>query len=110
MFEYRNIFYVNEELNEHKFRLRLRAGGKFTINSNKMTVGTIYILFRGEYFIDIGSSVTEKFANKHRIMTGLGYISNSAIRTEVVYYLQGSRNTYEDKFTDIFQFLVRHYF
>lgn len=113
MFEYRNIFYDNEELNEHKFRMRLRAGGKFTINSKKMAVGTLYIPFRGEYFVDLGSSVTEKFADRHRIMIGLGYIFNSAIRTEVVYYLQGSRNTYEDKFTEtdnIFQFLVRHYF
>jgi hypothetical protein len=30
MLEQRNILYEDEELNEHKFRLRLRAGGKFT--------------------------------------------------------------------------------
>jgi hypothetical protein len=78
-----------------------------------MAVETFYLTFRGEYFIDINGSATEKFAKKHRIIIGLGYIFSSAIRGEFNYYLQGSRNTYEERFTatdNIFQLVVRHYF
>ena len=113
MLEYRNILYEDDELDEHKFRMRLRTGTKFTINSQSMSVGTVYIPLRIEFFVDISGSATERFANKSRLQVGIGYIFSSAFRSELVYYLNGSRNTYEDKFTEtdqIFQLLFRHYF
>jgi hypothetical protein len=111
--ESRNLFYEDEELNQQTFRMRLRAGTKITLNKDKMTSGTLFFHFRGDYFIDIGKSVTEKFASKHRIMFGLGYIFNSAVRAELYYYINSSRNTYEDEFNrtdDIYSLIVRHYF
>ena len=113
LIENRNIYYEDEEPNQHTFRLRLRAGGKITLNTEKMTVGTVFINFRGEYFTDIGKGVTERFASKHRVMLGLGYIFTYAFRAEFYYYIHQSRNTYEDEFNttdNIFSFLVRHYF
>ena len=44
---------------------------------------------------------------------GAGYVFSSTVRTELVYYLNGSRNTYEDTFTEtdqIFSLLLRHNF
>lgn len=113
MLDSRNIFYEDDSLNQQTFRLRLRAGTRITINTKTLTTGTLFFHFRGEYFIEIGKSVTERFASIHRIMFGLGYIFNSAIRAEVYYYIHKSKNTYEDEFNktdDIYSIILRHYF
>jgi len=111
LFEYRQIFYDGDTPNEQKMRFRTRLGGRITINNKTMSVRTFYVPFRVEMFFDLNGSATERFASKSRIMLGLGYIFNNALRAEFVYYVNSSRNTYEDKFdaTDnIFSFILRH--
>ena len=111
--ESRNILYKDEELNQHKFRLRLRAGTRFLINNTDMSVGTFYVPFRIEIFVDLGESATEKYAHRSRLMAGLGYVFSSAFRAEINYYINGSRNTLKENFTQtdqIFQLAFKHYF
>jgi hypothetical protein len=111
LFEFREIIYEGDTPSEQKMRIRTRLGGRITINNKTMSVKTFYVPFRVEMFFDLNGSATERFASKSRLMLGLGYIFSSAFRAEFVYYVNSSRNTYEDKFNatdNIFSLVVRH--
>jgi hypothetical protein len=71
-----------------------------------------YSILDAEAFVVMDKDAEERFANRLRIRTGVGYRINYGLRLEFVYTLQRSRNALEDDFqtTDnIFRFRIKQY-
>jgi hypothetical protein len=83
------------------------------INKETMITGTFFIPFFFEGFINFNGEAFERFASRNRTVIGLGYIFNPHWRSEVVHYVQRSRNSIKDSYTKtdiIFQLKVNYYF
>lgn len=113
-FEQRN--FQNQETGEWSESNRSRLRAEFLIPFNKPTMFSgdhlWYGLLDGEAFWVMNQDVEERFANRLRIRTGIGYRISYSFRVEFVYTLQKSRNTLEDSFstTDhIFRVRVKHF-
>ncbi len=113
-FEQRNL--QDKETNEwyHSTRTRIRAETIIPINKPSMYGGDklLYSIIDAEAFVVMDQDVNERFANRLRFRTGIGYRINYGLRLEFVYTLQRSRNVLEDDFltTDnIFRFRVKQY-
>jgi Protein of unknown function (DUF2490) len=98
--ESRNIFYSGAGSgSESTVRFRNRLEFLVPLNKRKMTDdGARYLLADWEWFIPL-DDVEERFANKQRIRTGLGYRRSFAWRFEALYMWTRSRNTIEEGFT-----------
>ena len=110
--EQRFLGYPEDGTTDRKKRIRARIGGRFLLNNDNLTDGTFYLPFYFEYFFNFEGDAYERFASRNRIVAGLGYAFNSRWRTELMYYGQRSRHSYEDNFekTDvIFQLNVKYY-
>ena len=71
-----------------------------------------YAIVDGESFIVLDQDVKERFANRFRLRTGIGYRVNYSFRLEFVYTLQQSKNTIGDDFNtsdNIFRFRIKQY-
>lgn len=69
------------------------------LNKEKLTEdGARYLLADWEWYLPL-DDVEERFANKQRIRTGIGYRRSFAWRFEVLYIWTRSRNTIEEGFT-----------
>jgi hypothetical protein len=69
------------------------------LNKEKLTdEGARYLLADWEWFLPIDDA-EERFANKQRIRTGLGYRRSFAWRFEALYMWTRSRNTIDEGFT-----------
>jgi hypothetical protein len=95
-------------------RTRLRAETFIPLNKPTMFAGDKlwYTLLDAEAFLVMDQDVEERFANRIRIRTGIGYRINYGLRLEFVYTLQKSRNTLEGNFdtTDnIFRFRIKQF-
>jgi hypothetical protein len=113
-FENRNI--QNKETDEwgSSNRLRFRAESLIPLNKPTMFSGDKlwYSILDAEAFVVMDKDAEERFANRLRIRTGVGYRINYGLRLEFVYTLQRSRNALEDDFqtTDnIFRFRIKQY-
>lgn len=97
--ESRNFFYSGaKEGSDSSWRLRNRLEFLAPLNTAKLTEdGARYVLADWEWFVPIQSQ-EERFANKQRIRTGLGYRRNFHWRFEALYIWTRSRNTIEDDF------------
>jgi len=106
------FFRYTDETTDQKTRLRLRFGGRFTLNNDFMRVRTWYIPFRLEFFFNLGGEAKEVSADQNRLTVGIGYIFNSGTRAEFALTAQNSENTISfSSSTDlIFQFTFRQYF
>jgi hypothetical protein len=113
-FENRNI--QNRETDEWRSsnRLRFRAESVIPLNKPTMFAGDKlwYSILDAEAFVVMDQDAQERFANRLRIRTGIGYRINYGLRLEFVYTFQQSRDTLEDDFetTDnIFRFRIKQY-
>ena len=79
-----------------RFRNRL----EFLVPLNRQRLqenGAAYLLADWEWFVPLNEP-EERFANRQRIRTGLGYRRTAAWRYEVLYMWTRSRDTIEDGF------------
>ena len=84
---------------DQSVRFRNRLEFLLPLNTEKLTDdGARYLLADWEWYVPL-SDVEERFANKQRIRTGLGYRRNFHWRFEALYIWTRSRNTIEDGFT-----------
>ena len=112
--EQRNMLEDGVESWEHSTRSRLRAETLTPLNKKTMFEGDklLYLIFDAETFIVLDQDVEERFANRFRLRSGLGYRINYNFRVEFVYTLQESKNTIEGDFytsDHIFRFRLKHY-
>lgn len=97
--ESRNFFYGGEGSGSSStVRFRNRLELLLPLNKEKLTDdGAHYLLADWEWFVPLDDP-GERFANRQRIRTGLGYRRNFAWRFEFLYIWTRSRNTLEDDF------------
>jgi hypothetical protein len=98
----------------HSTRSRWRAETVIPLNKPTMFAGDKlwYAVVDTEAFIIKDQDVQERFANRLRIRAGLGYRFSYALRIELMYTLQRSKNTLDgDFFTsdNIFRFRIKQY-
>ncbi|MGC3944698.1 MAG: DUF2490 domain-containing protein [Chryseolinea sp.] len=113
-FEQRNMLERETDVWEHSTRTRLRAETITPINKKSMQAGDHlwYAIVDGEFFFVMDQDVQERFANRFRLRTGIGYRLSYSVRFELMYTLQSSRNTLEDGYetTDnIIRFRLKHF-
>ena len=110
--EERFLGYPEVDTTAFKTRLRPRIGGKFLIKHTKMIPKTFFMSWYFEGFINLNGEAYEQFALQNRTSVGLGYKFNEKWTTELVHYIQRSRNTIEDSFTRtdlIIQIQIKYY-
>ena len=97
--ESRNLVYSGAGSgSDSSVRFRNRLEFLVPLNRQKLTEdGAAYLLADWEWFVPLNEP-EERFANRQRIRTGLGYRRSSAWRYEVLYMWTRSRNTLEDGF------------
>jgi hypothetical protein len=97
--ESRNLFYSGAGSgSDSSWRFRNRLEFLLPLNKPKLTDdGAAYTLADWEWFVPLDEP-EERFANRQRIRTGLGYRRSAAWRYEVLYMWTRSRNTLEDGF------------
>lgn len=113
-FEQRNQLQKETDQWSHSTRTRLRAETLTPINKPTMFSGDklLYLILDAEAFIIHDKDIEERFANRFRFRSGLGYRVNYGLRVEFVYTLQESKNTIEDDFNttdNIFRFRIKQY-
>lgn len=113
-FEQRNL--KNQETDEwsHRTRSRFRAESVIPINKPTMFSGDklLYAVIDLESFVVMDSDVQERFANRMRLRTGIGYRVSYGLRLELMYTLQKSKNTIDGDFDtsdNIFRFRIKQY-
>jgi hypothetical protein len=111
--EWRNLDNSGGQPDESSVRFRNRLELLIPLNRPRLTDdGVRYVLADWEWFIPM-RNVEERFANRQRIRTGLGYRSNFHWRVEVIYAWTRSRETIEDDFAtsdNIFNIRVKRVF
>jgi hypothetical protein len=97
--ESRNIFYSGAGSGqESTVRFRNRLEFLIALNKEKLTEdGARYLMADWEWFVPLDDP-TERFANRQRIRTGLGYRRNVKWRFEALYIWSRSRDTTEEGF------------
>jgi hypothetical protein len=98
--ESRNLIYSGAGSgSDSSWRFRNRLEFLLPINKPRLTEdGAAYTLADWEWFVPLNEP-KERFANRQRIRTGLGYRRSAAWRYEVLYMWTRSRNTLEDGFS-----------
>lgn len=96
--EARNLFYSDDRAHDSVVRFRNRLELQIPLNRNRMTEdGARYALADWEWFIPLGDP-QERFANRQRIRTGIGYRRNLHWRFEALYIWTRSRDTTDQDF------------
>ncbi|MBL7845696.1 MAG: DUF2490 domain-containing protein [Cyclobacteriaceae bacterium] len=113
-FEQRNQKDQETDVWSQSTRSRFRAETVIPLNKSTMYAGDKlwYSVVDVEAFVVMDKDVDERFANRLRIRTGLGYRFSYGLRLEVMYTLQRSKNTLDgDFFTsdNIFRFRIKQY-
>ena len=112
--ESRNFFYSGEGTGSSStVRFRNRVEFLAPLNKQKMTEdGARYVLADWEWFIPVDDP-DERFANRQRIRTGLGYRHSFAWRYEFLYMWTRSRDTIDEGFStteNIIDVRIKHLF
>ncbi len=111
--EWRNLFYNDDRSTSSTVRFRNRLELQVPLNKDRLTDnGARYLTADWEWFIPL-EDVAERYANKQRIRTGIGYRRNFHWRFEALYIWNRSRNTVDDGFTtsdNIIDFRVKRVF
>ena len=93
-FEYRNFWYSDGSPSQHSWRFRARIELKVGINHADYSLDkSLYGIFDAEAFVPLGEGVSERFASKTRMRSGLGYRLRRATRFEILYIRDWHRNT-----------------
>lgn len=114
LFRYEQRNFKNLETNEwtHVWRPRIRAESLIPINQSSYFKDKLwYGILDAEWFLTT-DDVQERFANRFRLRTGIGYRLSYTWRFDFIYMLQESRNEVEDGFAtsdNIFRFRVKHF-
>jgi hypothetical protein len=112
-FEQRNLKDVETNEWTHSTRSRLRFEMLAPINRDNLSADKLwYALADAEVFIVMDQDVHERYANRYRLRSGIGYRPNYSWRFEFVYTLQKSKNTLDGDFytsDNLFRFRIRHY-
>lgn len=97
--EQRNLFYDgSDEETSSTVRFRNRVEMLLPVNRPLLTDdGAIYASADWEAFVPLGDP-EERFANRHRIRTGIGWRRSAAWRGEALYVWTRSRNSFQDDF------------
>lgn len=112
-FEQRNL--QDQETNEwdHSTRTRIRAEGQIPLNQKSMFENKLwYALVDAEVFLVLDKDVNERFANRFRFRSGIGYRFSYGTRLEFMYTLQQSKNTIDDDYStvdNIFRIRLKHF-
>ena len=97
--EWRNLYYSTDKPQSSTVRLRNRLELSYSITRPRITDdGATYLLTDVEWFWPL-DDVDERYANKQRVRSGLGYRRNVAWRFEALYIWNRSRNTIYEGFT-----------
>jgi hypothetical protein len=97
--EQRNLFYDgSDEESSSTVRFRNRLEMLLPLNRPKLTDdGAVYASADWEAFVPLGDP-DERFANRHRIRTGVGWRRSAEWRGELLYVWTRSRNSFQDDF------------
>jgi hypothetical protein len=96
--EARNLFYTNTDETDTAVRFRNRLELQIPMNRPRVTDdGARYLLADWEWFAPLDDP-EERFANRQRVRTGMGYRRNLKWRYEVLYIWGRSRDTTEEDF------------
>jgi len=97
-YEYRSLWYFQEQQSEHQGRLRFRLESKFAINQNSLDKDkTFYIFADMEAYANIGKGITEAFSSKLRLRIGPAYRVSYSQRFELLFIYDLARNTIEEE-------------
>ena len=94
------------------YRPRARAEAQIPINQNSMFKDKLWYGLVDVEWLFVTTDVEERFANRFRLRTGIGYRLNYSLRFEFIYMLQESRNEIGQSFTttdNIFRFRIKQY-
>ncbi len=94
------------------YRPRIRSEFLIPINQDSYYKDNLWYAILDAEAIFTTNDVKERFANRLRIRTGIGYRLNYSLRFEFIYMLQQSKDEIEDQFTstdNIFRFRLKHY-
>lgn len=112
-FEQRNFLDLETKDWDHTERFRVRPELLIPINRNSyFRDNMMYAIIDAEWFFVLDRDVEERFANRFRFRTGLGYRLSKTWRFEVIYMSQSARNTIDSDFAltdNIFRVRVKHY-
>jgi uncharacterized protein DUF2490 len=100
-FESRNFFYSGGEVkSDFTFRFRNRLELLLPLNKERITDdGAGYWLADWEWFVPLFDDPAERFANRQRIRTGIGYRRSFNWRYELLYIWTRSRETIDQGFS-----------
>jgi hypothetical protein len=111
-FEARNLFYNTGET-DSVVRFRNRLELQVPLNRERVTAdGARYVMADWEWFVPLDDP-KERFANRQRVRTGIGYRRSLNWRIEALYIWTRSRDTTEDDFhtsDNILNFRVKRVF
>jgi len=97
--ESRNFFYSDDTPTDSTVRFRNRVEGLYPINRRSVADdGAIHVQADWEWFIPLGDP-RERFANRERIRTGIGFRESRAWRFTALYIWTRSRDTTSEPFT-----------
>lgn len=97
--EQRNFKNLDTKEWEQTYRPRARLESIIPINRKSYYEDKLWYGIVDAEFLFTNEDVEERFANRYRIRTGIGYRLNTASRFELIFMLQGSRNGIEEQFT-----------
>ena len=96
--EWRNLYYSTDKPSSSTARLRNRIETLWPVNKQRITDnGASYLMADWEWFIPVDDPA-ERYANRQRIRTGMGYRHSRAWRFEGVFLWNRSRNTIDQPF------------
>lgn len=111
--ESRNFKNLDTRQWEKVIRPRLRLESLIPINKKSYFEDKLwYAIADVEWLIGVDPDVEERFANRLRIRTGVGYRLNYSFRFEFIFMNQQSRNGIDQSFTssdNIFRFRIKHF-
>ena len=110
--ERRHFWYQSSGTEDAKWRVRLRAFARFTLNDETLKTGTYYLLFLVEGFTPIDGDAREVSADKTRFQAGLGYVFGPELRLELQYIHMRTLNTAAHKYeasSNVVWLAVKHF-
>ena len=110
--EQRHFWYQSSGTEDTKWRLRLRAFVRFTLNNETLETGTYYLLFLVEGFTPLDGDAREVSADRTRFQAGLGYVFGPELRLELQYIHMRTLNTAADKYeasSNVVWLAVKHF-
>lgn len=110
--EQRNFKNLDTKEWETSYRPRVRLEALIPINRKSYYEDKLWYGIVDFELLYTTNDVKERFANRFRLRTGIGYRLNSASRFELIYMLQESRNGIDESFTsvdNIIRVRYRHY-